>query len=149
MKIHPMGRVILQDAINGATSDKRGSCYQDDMVTLVVNDDESITVRKFELADLGDEREQMLWLHREVLLEECAVKMPLFTTHLPEKYPDGTGYGWQFLAGVLHRNGVPEDMSRDMLANMLDEGLIVALGMFKNACGPDFMMFAAVNKEDS
>jgi len=141
--IHPYGRKLLIDAIKGAAASPKGPCYDDEMVTLVSNEDGSLTFRKFVLSDMGDDEAQRKFLH-EVLLDECPVKPFKDWSHAKvNRHPDGTGYGRQYLIGVLSRYGCYDpDATFDA---MLDDGRIKSLGIFNSSVGGGpFEMYAAV-----
>jgi hypothetical protein len=147
---YPMGRKLLHAAIDDAATGPSGPCHADEMVTLVANDDGTLTVRKFKLADISDsDWAQLKFLH-EVLLDECPVKPFKDWAHLEargkSRYPNGTGYGRQLVEGVLKRHGV--EAPRAYFDILLEEGYIKSLGMFDAAVGGGpFEMFAAIPRE--
>jgi hypothetical protein len=146
MTIHPFGRKMLCSAIEGAVASPKGPCYADEMVTLVSNDDGSMTFRKFVLADMGDYDAQIEFLH-DVLLDECPVKPFRDWEHLEVRgkgrYRQGTGYGRRFLIGVLEKYGcLTPDETFDVL---FTSGRVKSLGEFNASVGGGpFEMFAAV-----
>lgn len=141
--IMPVGKRITVDSIEAAG-------YNADMVTFEVTDEGRLHVRPFKLDDIGDDEAQYRWLYEEVLLNECAVKPFTDWDHLERagkcRYPNGTGYGWQYLSSVLAKNGVIDPLP--ILQRMLAEGLVIELGYFNASVGSGFTMYAAKPKED-
>jgi hypothetical protein len=114
-----------------------------------------LSIQPFKLADMGDEDAQYGFLH-SVLLEEHRPKPFTDWRHLEVRgrgrYRQGIGWGWQALRGTLERHGATQDEAEVALNRMLDDGLVIQLGEFENACaGGNFMMYGAVlnDKEDN
>lgn len=150
----PIGRDLLIQAIKEATTtNKRGPVYADAMVTLTYEGGK-LSIQPFKLADMGDEDAQYRFLH-SVLLEDHQPKPFSDWRHLEVRgrgrYRQGTGWGWEALRGALTLHGATRDEAEAALNRMLEDGLVIQLGMFQNCCGPDFMMYGAVlnDKEDN
>jgi hypothetical protein len=147
----PIGRKLLIQAIEEAADTGRGPVYADEMVTLTYEGGK-LSIQPFKLADIGNEDAQYRFLH-SVLLEEHRPKPFTDWRHLEVRgkgrYRQGTGMGWQALRGTLERHGVTASEATDVLNRMLDDGLVIRLGEFENACaGGNFMMYGAVLKSE-
>lgn len=145
-KLIAIGHGILTDAIEAAVLTAQGPCWKRKMVTVKVNEDDTIEFIPFDFDRDIPEDERIKWLH-DMLLDECPVRpFSPFAHQRENPYPHGLGKGRPALISTIERwANVPSEQATMLFEWLVEEGKVVSLGIFhaKVGGGP-FEMWAAV-----